>query len=157
MDDRPLLTGRALVNIEFTEEDLKKVRHSVNDCAFRCGVAEPRRNEVVLAVHELACNAIVHGGGRGRLRVVQEGCVLHCQVSDEGPGMQDNLLPHRPFDALDENGRGLWICQELSDDMEISTDATGSTVTLAVRLHNNDTRRRPPDGPQQASRPCRAE
>ncbi len=35
----------------------------------QAGLSEDRASDVVLAVHELAANAIAHGAGHGRLRL----------------------------------------------------------------------------------------
>jgi two-component sensor histidine kinase len=41
--------------------------------------------DVTLALHELAANAVRHGGGRGRLRLQVIDSELFCQLTDPGP------------------------------------------------------------------------
>jgi anti-sigma regulatory factor (Ser/Thr protein kinase) len=53
--------------------------------AVAAGLTVDQARDVVLAVHELAANAVRHGGGTGRLRMLVSAGRLRCQVSDDGP------------------------------------------------------------------------
>ena len=89
---------------------------------------------VVLVVHELSSNSVRHGGGSGRLRMWVNGRALHCEVSDQGPGLSDpgavgrDLPPHGA-----PGGRGLWLARRMSD-LQIATGARGTTMTAVVAL-----------------------
>jgi len=70
---------------EFDPGTLHALRAKVLAQACRAGLSESRATDVVLAVHELAVNAIRHGAGAGRLRgwnLVRELCG---QVDDVRP------------------------------------------------------------------------
>ena len=71
-----------LVDLSFDPGTLHVVRARMRDCAGHAGLPEGQAENVVLAVHELAANAICHGGGAGRLRVWILAGALHCQVDD---------------------------------------------------------------------------
>jgi len=89
---------------------------------------------VVLVVHELSSNSVRHGGGSGRLRMWVNGHALHCEVSDQGPGLSDpgavgrELPPHGA-----PGGRGLWLARRMSE-LQISTGSCGTTMTAVVAL-----------------------
>ena len=62
------MTGVLLLDMFFTAADLARLRRCLTDTARLAGLAglaEPRRGEFVLAVHEVTGNAVQHGGGRG--------------------------------------------------------------------------------------------
>jgi anti-sigma regulatory factor (Ser/Thr protein kinase) len=74
-----------ILDQDFDSATLYALRAAVQAHADRVGLSENRINEVVLAVHELAANAIAYGGGRGRLRMWDLPGMLSCEVVDGGP------------------------------------------------------------------------
>lgn len=123
----------------FDSDSLSDLRKAVRSEATALGLPDTRTAEVVLAVHELAANAVVHGGGSGwaRMRVVAG--ELHCQVSDPGAGMGDahtgtgtgagtaQPWPFRP-------GRGLWLARNVADRFSMAPGVSGSQVTVVFTL-----------------------
>src|SRR6201989_2765584 len=75
---------------EFDPGTLHMLRAKVLVQACRAGLSESRAADVVLAVHELAANAIRHGAGAGRLRVWNLGRELCCQGDDGAPPQSDD-------------------------------------------------------------------
>ena len=69
---------------DFDAGSLYALRAAVAAHDTRAGMPEPRAGDIVLAVHELAVNAIRHGAGHGRLRISEHDGALHCQVTDDG-------------------------------------------------------------------------
>src|SRR3989442_14315536 len=69
----------------FDGDSLYALRAAVAAHGLQAGLAEGRVGDLVLAVHELAANAVCHGAGRGRLRMWYAGGTLRCEVSDDGP------------------------------------------------------------------------
>jgi serine/threonine-protein kinase RsbW len=113
----------ALLQMRFTRADLPRLRLRVGDTARLAGFDEDRCEEVVLAAYELACNAILHGGGGGSLRMSRVDGVLRCQVSDDGPG----------FASMAESfGDGLGLARQLTDGIEIDSGVGGGVVTLMI-------------------------
>ena len=74
-----------LLDQEFDSGTLYALRAAVQAHASRAGLSEDRVGEVVLAVHELAANAIAHGAGHGRLRMWDLAGALSCEIVDAGP------------------------------------------------------------------------
>ncbi|MGK5627347.1 ATP-binding protein [Streptomyces sp. URMC 123] len=125
-----------LLELLFAADDVPKLRLRIAECAALAGLREPRRSDFVLAVHEVACNAIEHGGGEGRLVLYCHAGTLHCRVTDNGPGFTEDVIPPDPPGMLSgEGGRGLWLTRQLTDRLEIAAGAAvGAVVTLAVGL-----------------------
>jgi serine/threonine-protein kinase RsbW len=103
---------------------------------------------VVLAVHELAANAIRHGAGAGRLRVWKLVRELCCQVDDGDPPRED--LGWHPggsttntANASDQSvvtsmscapGHGLWLVRRVVDRMSTLSGPDGTRVRVAFNL-----------------------
>ncbi|MFE7117178.1 ATP-binding protein [Streptomyces sp. NPDC057654] len=149
-----------LLECDFTGEDLPGLRVAVGECAAWAGLTEPRWGEFVLAVNEIASNAVEHGGGRGCLTLRRCRGELECRIADEGPGFPESVIPEI-LPGLDgaHAGRGLWLARMVTDRLVIgggatgaadavsaagaagatgatngSNDAAGAVVTLAVRM-----------------------
>jgi anti-sigma regulatory factor (Ser/Thr protein kinase) len=117
----------------FDGNGLIALRSAVAAHATELGLTGTRRDELILLAHELASNAVVHGGGRGRLRLWATDGRLYCEVSDSGPGLPASLLTggeQPPLGAT--GGRGLWLVRVLADDLDLRSGPDGSTITAVV-------------------------
>ncbi|GIF45272.1 ATP-binding protein [Actinoplanes xinjiangensis] len=99
------------------------------------GLPEPERLKLVLAIHEAATNAVRHGGGSGRLWLGSHAGSLWCEISDDGPGLPADFTgPTAAPDNLG-SGSGLWLIDQVADDLAITTTAMGGTrLMLRYRL-----------------------
>jgi anti-sigma regulatory factor (Ser/Thr protein kinase) len=82
----PASAQALLLDQEFDSGTLYALRAAVQAHAGQVGLSEDRTGEVVLAIHELAANAIAHGAGHGRLRMWERAGALSCEIVDTGPG-----------------------------------------------------------------------
>ena len=57
-----------VLDLGFDSGTLHTVRAQMRACVSHAGFPEGQAEDVVLAVHELAANAVSHGGGAGRLK-----------------------------------------------------------------------------------------
>jgi anti-sigma regulatory factor (Ser/Thr protein kinase) len=114
----------------FDRHGMAEVRRVVGRHAERIGLASRRAADLVLAVSEVAANSVLHGGGRGILRVWSEAGALVCEIRDRGE-IDDALVGRRRPDHQQLGGRGLWLAHQLCDLVQIRS-GHGSTV---VRLH----------------------
>ncbi|MFI5640154.1 ATP-binding protein [Streptomyces goshikiensis] len=132
----PAVEAEELVlDTRFRAVDLARLRLRVDELALIAGLGQPRRAEFVLAMHEVVCNAVRHGGGSGTLRLYQGRDTLRCQVSDEGPGFDEGRVPRSlPDLGACAEGRGLWLVRRMTDSMEVVTDTAGARVTYTMRL-----------------------
>jgi len=114
--------------LTFDASGLAAVRATVVGASSAAGLAGGRLEDFVLAVNEVASNAVEHGPGHGRLRVWTTGGVIVAEVADAGrmdvrfPGVAAPP-PSGP------RGRGLWLASEMCDVLQVwSGEATDGTV-----------------------------
>lgn len=112
--------GVVVFDEHFDASTLQLLRERVAVCTAVASMPDDRAVDVILAVHELAANAIRHGGGAGRLLMRAADRALHCQVSDAGPGT--GPWPVR-------QGHGLWLVHAVADEVTASCGSHGSQVT----------------------------
>ena len=126
LDDQPLdgPVGTVL-DLTFDSGTLGTLRAGVRSHAGQAGLSEDRAEDVVLAVHELAANAVCHGNGTGRLHLWKRDGALYCQVEDGDPPAAGDPAEPRP-------GHGLWVVNQVCDLMEIRTSQAAGTI---IRLH----------------------
>jgi anti-sigma regulatory factor (Ser/Thr protein kinase) len=90
-------------------------------------------DDLVLAVHEVAANSVVHGGGSGSLAVWRGVASLVVEVRD--PGVIDDVLVGRgSVELASEHGRGIWIANQLCDLVQVRSGEHGTQVRLHTWL-----------------------
>src|SRR5579863_1860145 len=110
---------------EFDSGNLYALRAAVQAHAVQAGLSEDRTSEVVLAVHELAANAIAHGAGHGRLRMWDLSGALSCEIADAGtPHTKNSLETADPWPTAD--GHGLWLVRQVADHMDVRSGPRGT-------------------------------
>jgi anti-sigma regulatory factor (Ser/Thr protein kinase) len=118
---------------EFDSGNLYALRAAVQAHAGQAGLSEDRTSEVVLAVHELAANAIAHGAGHGRLRMWDLAGALSCEIADGGtPGTTDSSEMADPWPAAD--GHGLWLVRQVADHMDVRSGPRGTRAVVTFVL-----------------------
>jgi anti-sigma regulatory factor (Ser/Thr protein kinase) len=129
----PLPDPRTLARtVVFGTGELAEIRRLVARRAHSAGLAPGRREDVVLAVNELATNSIRHGGGSGVLRVWREPEVLICEVSDGGR-FEDPLVGRRRPAGTQIGGYGLWLVNQVCDLVQVRSGPGGCTVRVHMR------------------------
>ena len=122
----------------FDSDSLYALRAAVAAHAAQAGVPQTQVYDLVVAVHELATNAIRHGAGHGWLRVWEHGGVLHCQVSDDGAARADGAASGAGTAAADswpaEHGHGLWLIRQVADQTSLRTGPGGTVATVSFIL-----------------------
>lgn len=115
--------------VAFGRDDLAGLRAVVARLAAQAGVGGGATDDVVLACHELATNSIVHGGGRGLLRAWSDPSAFVAEISDGGV-IHDPLVGRDLLQELAENGRGIWMANQLCDLVQVRSGADGTVVRL---------------------------
>jgi anti-sigma regulatory factor (Ser/Thr protein kinase) len=119
----------------FDSTSLVSLRSAVAAHGGAMGLASGRVNDLVLVAHELATNAVRHGGGSGKLRLWRVDGVVFCEVVDAGAGFPfarpEQLT--RP-DVSAPGGRGLWIVARLVDVLRVDSGSTGTTALVEMHL-----------------------
>lgn len=127
----PEVLGPPDLRMDFTIWQLAAVREEVARAARAAGCDGDRVDDVVLAVNEVATNALEHGTGDPHLDLwtgpAPRGLV--CEVHDEGE-LTDLLPGLRAPHPSDPRGRGLWIARQLCDLLHVWNDAAGTHVRI---------------------------
>jgi len=130
LTDAPLPEpSRCLESLEFGTGQLRVLRAVTGARALQYGMSEDESEGFVLAVHEIAANSVVHGGGSGRYRLWREGRSLVCEIRDSG-AVADPLAGRVRPTSDEQRGRGLWIANQLCDLVQVRTTKAGSVVRL---------------------------
>jgi anti-sigma regulatory factor (Ser/Thr protein kinase) len=125
----PPLLGPPDVHLPFSAWRLHEVRAAVEQALAGAGCPRERIEDVVLAVNEVATNAVEHGTPDARLSLWTGGRGLLCEIDDAGvlhdplPGLQ---APH----PSDPRGRGVWIARQLCDSLHVWSDGRGTHVRM---------------------------
>jgi anti-sigma regulatory factor (Ser/Thr protein kinase) len=125
--------GSPTAELEFTRAEVALVRAFIAEYARAAGIAGKRRSDLVLAVHELATNAVRHGGGHGVLRAWRENGTLLCEIADRGH-IADPLVGRELPPDVTGGGRGLWLVNHLCDLVQLRSSRAGNVVRLHMSL-----------------------
>jgi hypothetical protein len=148
--------GGDLLDVVFGWADFSKLRRLVTGQCAAAGLTGARLDDFVLAVHEIAANAIVHAGAGGRLILRRAASGLRCLVTDTipelptavascpaprrgeapalelAPGPAGDAEPGEPIGS--DCGRGLWLAATLADELSITSGPDSTIVSLFMRL-----------------------
>ncbi|MGD0602283.1 MAG: ATP-binding protein [Streptosporangiaceae bacterium] len=128
-----------LLDQAFDAGTLYALRASVQAHATALGLPEARTDDLVIAVHELAANAVRHGAGGGRVRVSEHAGELRCQVEDGGPPARDgDAMPAPAGNSADSwpfsPGHGLWLVRLVADEISVFSGPDGTCATVVFAL-----------------------
>ncbi len=110
-------------SMSFTDE-LGLVREFSARHADQVGLSPSRARDLVLAVSEIAGNAVGHADG-GVLRAWRSDGELICQIEDGG---------HIADPLAGRGGHGLWLVNRVCDLVERRTSPAGTTTRLHMRI-----------------------
>ncbi|MGD0604033.1 MAG: ATP-binding protein [Streptosporangiaceae bacterium] len=113
--------------------DLAAIRAVVQRHAVKAGLSEARAIDLVLAVSEVAGNTVRHAKSPGQLQIWCDAKQIICQLHDEGV-ITDPLAGRRRPSLEARGGHGLWIVNEVCDQVDILSDETGTTIRMHMDL-----------------------
>jgi anti-sigma regulatory factor (Ser/Thr protein kinase) len=113
--------------------DLAAIRAVVHRYAIKAGLTEARAMDLVLAVSEVAANTVRHAKSPGSMQIWYDTKEIVCQIHDEGV-ISDPLAGRRRPSLDARGGHGLWIVNEVCDQVEILSDETGTTIRMHMDL-----------------------
>ncbi|WIM99349.1 ANTAR domain-containing protein [Actinoplanes oblitus] len=140
--DDPATAGgrlRMLLIRRFELATLTALRGGVHAALIRHGLPAPAAAKFVLAVHEAAANAVVHGGGAGQFLLWRRNGDVYAEVSDHGAGLPGDFreAAERPARAA-EDPRGLWLINSICTALDIETGPGGTRLLLRYPLGSPD-------------------
>jgi anti-sigma regulatory factor (Ser/Thr protein kinase) len=114
---------------------LADLRHALGAELVRSVPDRDRREDLHLAVSEMAANAFRHGGRPVGARLWASADRLVVTISDGGGGV-DPLRGYWPAHGRDlsRGGMGLWLARKLCDHVDLVSDEHGTSVRLATAL-----------------------
>jgi anti-anti-sigma factor len=140
---RPDHRGAPILDQAFDEGSLYALRAAVAAHVTQAGLAHGRAEDLVIAVHELAANAVRHGAGHGRLRIWRSDQALLCEVSDDGvpPPAGDDSVPPPAGSHGDpavqwrtEPGHGLSLVRQVADRASLTSGPDGTLAAISLAL-----------------------
>jgi anti-sigma regulatory factor (Ser/Thr protein kinase) len=115
-------------------DTLVAVRQAALEQARRAGLPSTAADNFIVAVSEIATNALCHGNGVGVMRLWQDEHALICDISDQGRLNAPPLLGRLEPSIEQHGGRGLWLANQLCDLVQVRTGTSGTTIRLHVYL-----------------------
>jgi serine/threonine-protein kinase RsbW len=132
---RSSLPRTAVRELTFGLPGLPGARDFAAAFASRHGMREDRVGDLLLAVNEVATNAVTHGDGKATMRIWFCDDHLVVQVYDPGSWQLDGALPGgTPPEPHATSGMGLWVARRLSSTIEFTTGGSGTTVTMRFKV-----------------------
>lgn len=115
--------GAPVKSLRFTLPDLPLVRRHAEEEARAAGMPEEAIGDFVIAVNEVATNAVTHGHDHASMRTWTHDGDVVVEIHDDGswkPGPMPGSV----------GGMGLWVARLLSSDLTLHVGGGGSTVTM---------------------------
>jgi anti-sigma regulatory factor (Ser/Thr protein kinase) len=117
--------------MRFSLANLRQVRQVTARWVATAGLPAERAVDFVIAVHEVAANAVVHGSAAARLALrIAAGNTVEAVVRDEGRWRP----PAAETGAGQNGGMGLPLARKVCDAVVIQAEDGGTTVILRMRL-----------------------
>jgi anti-sigma regulatory factor (Ser/Thr protein kinase) len=118
------------------EQSLPHLRHQLGAALAHHVPDVEQREDLHLAVSEIAANAFRHGCPPVSARLWASTDRVVCTLADRGSGLVDPLAGFQPAhgDDLSRGGMGLWLARKLWDHVDLVSAPTGLTVRLSTSL-----------------------
>jgi anti-sigma regulatory factor (Ser/Thr protein kinase) len=109
-------------------DDAEQVRERLAPEFLAAGLGEAKSLEMLLAITEIATNAVVHGRGIEEVRVGRAHGRFVCEIIDRGPGFDDPTAGYlAPRDGI---GSGLWVARQLTWRIEFFQSPRGFAARI---------------------------
>ncbi len=116
---------------------LADLRHQLGAVLAQWVSDRDRREDLHLAVSEIAANAFRHGTPPVSARIWAEPGRIVCTISDQGTAPVDPVAGFQPAhgEDLSRGGMGLWLARKLWDHVDLLHGPDGFTVRLSSPLN----------------------
>jgi anti-sigma regulatory factor (Ser/Thr protein kinase) len=112
--------------------DTRAFREALRAELDAAAVPEDDAENMLVAAGEVLANAQRHGGEKLSIHVGRVGERFVCEISDDGPGIEDPLAGFLPPRQGHADGAGLWVARQLTGQLELVSSLQGSSVRLWV-------------------------
>src|SRR6201996_3418237 len=119
------------LDMPFEAGDLPLVRRRTASWALRGGMAADVADDFVIAVNEIATNAVRHGSPQATLRLWADGRACRAEIRDQGRWPAAAGTGRRP---AEQGGMGLEVAGLVCDDLQIKPTGSGTSVLLRMSL-----------------------
>lgn len=130
-DGVPAPVAGSAKELSFSLADLPDVRDFAAEQARGRGMSEDAVGDFLVALNEIATNAVTHGSNQARLRLWGDGDALVADVHDDGrawrPGPDPGAAPPGEHAT---SGMGLWVARLLSAEIVINAGSEGTRVIM---------------------------
>ncbi len=128
--------------LDSTLETVDRVEYLTLELAEKAGFRDSSLEQIALAVHETAANAVIHGNRySGEKKVSVAISIVENQfkitIGDEGEGFDPQTIPESSSlqELLRVHGRGVYLSRVLMDEYRVQLrDTGGAEVTLVKYL-----------------------
>ncbi|MGP0028132.1 MAG: ATP-binding protein [Streptosporangiaceae bacterium] len=120
--------------MDFTAADLPRVRRVTVTWAAKAGMSADAVDDFVIAVNEIATNAVRHGSPEASLRLWVSAGAGIAEIRDSGhwaAALTPTALPRRP---AEQGGMGLEVARLVCDGLQIKATLAGTAVLLRMSL-----------------------
>lgn len=111
-------------------EDLAALRRRLRVWSGICGLSDHHTDDIVMAVDEIATNALEHARTPARVRSWTTPESLFVQIDDHGCTRIPVATGYQQPSTDARRGRGIWMARQLADVLTTQTGVTGTTVAL---------------------------
>lgn len=127
------------IDIASKISNIHKIENAIDELSNELKINRDAYGKILVATLEAVNNAIIHGNKTdiskqvNVLFVLKKRC-LNIIVRDEGKGFNPGIIPDptSPENIENLHGRGVYLMNNLADDIEFNTD--GNQVTMTFNL-----------------------
>ncbi len=129
------------LEIESLRNNIRRVEELMIKANAEFGLSDDEYNKMMIAVTEIAMNAIVHGNKENpekkvRVFVEHDEKVMRVVITDEGEGFEPERLPDPTIEKNlhDMHGRGVFIAKAMVDEFFYQhIEGKGSEFVMIIR------------------------
>lgn len=118
--------------MKFTAEQLPGVRRFATAYARRLRVDDEVIGDLVIAINEIATNAVRHGSASAELRIWTEDGRVVAEIYDSGRWTPTADPGADPPSVGAEGGMGIWVARQICSAVRIKTGVAGTVVRLEL-------------------------
>jgi serine/threonine-protein kinase RsbW len=120
--------------------EISKVENIIFEINQEFNADEVKYVNFLIALTEALVNAVLHGNKNNpnkkvEVKITCDDEMLTASVKDEGEGFDVNKVPDPTTEEnlFKESGRGLFLIRSLVDEVEVSSDKTGTLIVMKIK------------------------